>query len=69
MSTITNKCSRCGGYGLVHGMEGDPQDCPSCGCGGVVWPSYCVKCGSFGRLGEPCKRCDRLAAIRERTQE
>lgn len=24
MSTITNECSRCGGYGLVHGMDGGP---------------------------------------------
>ncbi len=64
MSTITDMCSRCRGFGFVCGMGGAPDICLACGCAGVVWPPYCSRCGSFGRMGEPCKRCVRLAAVR-----
>ena len=41
------RCWYCGGYGLVHGQEGDPQDCPKCGCSGIQWPPRCLTCGGF----------------------
>ena len=41
------ECSRCGGYGLVTGMDGSPDDCPDCGCSGAQWPPICPGCGKY----------------------
>ena len=40
-------CSHCGGHGLVHGYEGDPRDCPSCGGSGIQWPAVCPDCSKW----------------------
>lgn len=31
-----DRCPRCRGHGLVHGIDGEPTDCYDCGGGGQV---------------------------------
>lgn len=40
-------CGRCGGHGLIHGYEGEPLDCPECGCSGIQFPPRCPGCGAW----------------------
>ena len=39
------KCSTCQGFGLVHGMSGEPEDCRDCGGSGRERPRD--ECGRF----------------------
>lgn len=48
----TTQCSMCGGHGLVTGYMGDPEDCPDCGCSGMIWPPRCLSCWGFRKWVE-----------------
>jgi len=41
------ECSRCGGNGLVTGVWGEPETCPSCGCSGIQYPPICPDCAAY----------------------
>jgi len=41
------ECSWCGGHGLVHGYDGEPNDCRRCGNSGSQYPPRCPTCSAF----------------------